>query len=88
MEFERQLKVTKISPRQFVREISSTARVFEVRTTYRPISNESDTWENESNSPDDLSKVPKRLRWKYRDFFGTRNAERLAPTGLQTMPSN
>ena len=70
--------MTKISPRQFALEISSTALVFEVRTAYRPI-DESDTWENESNSPDDLSKVPKRLRLKYRDFFSTRNAERLAP---------
>jgi hypothetical protein len=47
---------------------------FEVRTAYRPI-DESDTWEDESNSPDDLRKVPKRLRLKYRDFFSTRNAD-------------
>ena len=35
-EFERKTKVTQVSPRKFVQEISSTARVFAVRIAFRP----------------------------------------------------
>jgi Reverse transcriptase (RNA-dependent DNA polymerase) len=78
-EFERKPKVTEVSPLQFVREISPTARVFEVRTVYRPVKCEDnwDPWEDEEDSSD-LSNVPARLRSKYRDFFDTRIADRLA----------
>lgn len=82
-EFERKPKVTKISSRQFAREVSPTARVLEVRTAFRPTSNETgndlNPWEDDTDRPDDLGEVPDRLRLKYRDFFSIRNADRLAP---------
>jgi transposase InsO family protein len=84
-EFERKPKVTEVSPLDFAKELSPTARVFEVRTAYRPCLDDDDDdddntnpWEDESGSSDDLSSVPERLRFKYRDFFNTRNADRLA----------
>jgi transposase InsO family protein len=77
-EFERTPKVTKVSSHQFAQEItSSSVRVFEVRGTYRPCEDDTDPWEDDEG-PNDLSSVPERLRRKYRDFFDTRNADRIA----------
>lgn len=79
-EFERKTKVTQVSSRKFVQEISPTARVFAVHIAFRPCEDDdADPWEDESNSPTNLSNVPKRLRQRFHDFFDTRNADQLAP---------
>ena len=75
-EFERKPKVTVVSPRKFAQEISSTSRVFAVRTVFRPCEDDdTDPWEDEDTRIIDLSNVPKRLHQKFYDFFNTHNAD-------------
>ena len=70
-EFQREPKVTKISSQQFVRELTPKAKIFEVRTVFKPTEDEADDapWDDDNKEPKDLSNVPKQLRLKYRDFF-------------------
>ena len=59
-EFERKPKVTVVSPCKFAQEISSTSRVFAVRTVFRPCEDDdTDPWEDEDTRIIDLSNVPK-----------------------------
>ena len=79
-EFHREPRVTTVSSQQFARELTPKTKVFEVRTAFRPISNEINDFElaNDSdNSPNNLDHVPERLRLRYRDFFDTNKATQL-----------
>ena len=78
-EFNQKPKVTKISACQFAQDISSTTCIFEVHTIFRPCDDDTDPWEDENDFPIDLSNVPEQLCQKFRDFFNTYNADRLAP---------
>ena len=84
-EFERNPKVTKISPYYFAREFTRHVSCFQVRLAFKPDIDEPDD-EDDEISPQttrkptatyDLSHIPLRLRQKFRDFFDTVKAERL-----------
>jgi len=80
-EFEWKSHVTEISAHCFVKELASTAHVFEVWTAYRSCldsNDEIDLWEDDCNSSDNLTNVLKRLCVKYHDFFNTWKVEQLA----------
>jgi hypothetical protein len=75
-EFQRQPRIAKVSPQQFVRDLTSQTKVFEVRAVFRPPGDQiDDEIEDEENS--DLSSVPELLRLKYRDFFSYHKATQL-----------
>ncbi len=77
-EFEQKSHMTEISAHCFVKELASTACVFEVQTTYRlclDSDDETDFWEDNCNSSDDLTNMFKRLHAKYHDFFNIWKAE-------------
>ena len=78
-EFEQKSKVTEVFSFEFAKELSPTACVFEVWTAYQPCLDDNDElWEEELDSSDNLSSIPKHLCFKYWDFFNTHNADRLA----------
>ena len=79
-EFQRQPRITKISPYQFSRELASypTTTCFQVKLAYRPDTEEDDSEPSET----DLAGVPPRLRLKFRDFFNLQKAE--SPTAHKT----
>ena len=72
-EFERKPRITVISSKQFTRELTPQAKIFEVRAAFKPIEDEADDlpWDDEDDEQEDLSNIPKQLRLKYRDFFNT-----------------
>src|SRR5437773_1851039 len=73
--------MTEIFTHHFAQELDSTAHIFEVQTTYRPCldsNDETDLWENDCNSSDDLTNMFKRLHQKYSNFFNTQKADQLA----------
>jgi hypothetical protein len=78
-EFERQSRVTPVSPRQFAQELTPRTTVFEVKTVFRPFEEDDDFGldKNDDNSSHDLDNVPERLRLRYRDFFDLHEATRL-----------
>ena len=79
-EFEQKLQITEIFSYEFVKKMTSTACIFEVWTAYRFCldDNESDFWNDNNNTSDDLTNMLKRLCAKYCDFFNTWNADWLA----------
>src|SRR5437667_11045384 len=84
-EFERNPKVTKISPHRFAREFAHHVSCFQVKLTFKPDIDEPDDEDDEISSQTtrkptatyDLSHIPLHLRQKFRDFFDTVKAERL-----------
>ena len=73
-EFQRQPRVTKISPQQFARELAHHVSCFQVKLAFRP--NIQD--DEDSEAPEDaLAGIPLRLRQKFRDFFDLQKAEQL-----------
>ena len=86
-EFERNPKVTRISPTKFAREIASSsphALAYQVKLNFRPFeASEDDDMPGIDDPPDvtdtDLINVPKRLRKRYRDFFSLVKAAKPTP---------
>ena len=73
--------MTEIFTHHFVKELASTAHIFEVWTAYRfclDSNDETDFWEDDCNSSDNLTNVSERLCVKYHDFFNIWKAEQLA----------
>ena len=73
-EFKRIPKVKKISVAQFQHELlKAKATAFQVKIDFKPYNDndkhEEEPWDNEADENIDLSKVPRRLRQRYRDFF-------------------
>ena len=78
-EFKRIPKVKKISVAQFQRELlKAKATAFQVKIDFKPYNDdyEEEPWDNEADENIDLSKVPRRLRQRYRDFFVTAETTR------------
>ena len=64
--------MTEISAHYFIKELVSTTHIFEVWTAYRfclDSDNETDFWEDNYNSSDNLTNMLKKLHAKYYDFF-------------------
>jgi hypothetical protein len=76
--FEQKSHVIEIFTHHFAQELDFITHVFEVWTAYRfclDSDNETDFWEDDYNSSDNLTNMFKKLHIKYHNFFNIWKAE-------------